>query len=124
MITTYTKQPTDCSRHSRNLQHVYNSFSILYFNARSVLPKLSELASVAAQSSPDVIAVTETWLNPSVPDGALLLPNYSTIVRDDRTERRGGGVMLFIRDDLQFSVRPDLTVWHESVWIEIRLRQR
>ena len=109
--------------------------SVLHFNARSLLAKKSELADVVSSSKPDVIAVTETWLSPTVPDGALLLPDFDSIVRADRTsshasnasiasstKRRGGGVLLLLRNSIQYSIRDDLRTWSESIWVEIQLR--
>ena len=73
--------------------------------------------------------MSETWLSPSVPDGAVALPGYSTVVRVDRSQcgasgdkKRGGGVLLLINDSVRWVLRSDLRVWPESVWIEIKLR--
>jgi len=39
-----------------------STLSVLQINARSLHPKLSELANVVSQTQPDIVAVTETWL--------------------------------------------------------------
>ena len=69
----------------------------------------------------------------SVPDGAILLSDYRSAVRMDFSSSvaqgsRGGcaklrcsGVLFLIRNDVQFTFRPDLQIWPESVWIEVRL---
>ena len=110
--------------------------SVLHLNARSLYPKLSELASTASSLRPDVIAVTETLLSSSVPDGVLLLPDYAQLVRVDRScssralaqgggggvkkvKQRGGGVLFLIKSSVKFSARPDLCSWPESAWIEL-----
>ena len=89
-------------------------------NIRSLLPKLSELKLLTANISPATICLSETWLDDSVTDNEIALPNYS-IVRKDRN-RHGGGVCLYIRSDLSFNVRSDLhTSTLEAVWIDLLL---
>ena len=93
-------------------------------NARSILPKMSELRTVTESVKPDIIAITETWLSSNVPNGAILLPNYNTVARTDRPQdHRGGGsgVLLLIHDSIQWVLRSDLQTWPESAWIEIHL---
>ena len=75
---------------------------IIYFNARSILPKLDELRLLCADSSPHVVCIVETWLDDSVFDNELTFPNYC-LVRLDRN-RHDGGVLLYIRDDLSYNV--------------------
>ena len=36
---------------------------IIYYNARSLLPKMDELATIAEAHSPDLICIVETWLS-------------------------------------------------------------
>ena len=100
----------------------YSHLKILSTNARSLVPKITELRIVANSTKPDIIAVTETWLTESVPDAVLSFPGYNTVVRTDRPscqQKRGGGVCLLIADSLQVRQRRDLQVWPESVWIEL-----
>ena len=35
---------------------------ILYFNARSLYPKLDELRALCDMEKPDIVSITETWL--------------------------------------------------------------
>ena len=48
-----------------------------------------------------LVAVTETWLSPQIFDSEVThnFPGYS-ILRCDRESRQGGGVAVFIREDL------------------------
>ncbi len=39
--------------------------SVLYTNARSLIPKRDELLAFIATEEPDVIAITEAWANSS-----------------------------------------------------------
>ena len=67
------------------------SLLILYFNCRSMLPKLDELAAICATDNPDIVCLVETWLGSEVLNNEVLIPNYS-IVRLDRN--RHGVVLL------------------------------
>ena len=73
---------------------------LLHVNVRSLLPKLHEIRMIASQTNAACIGITESWLDNSVFDSELSIPNY-TIVRRDRN-RQGGGVCIFIRCDLAF----------------------
>ena len=95
--------------------------SICYLNIRSLLPKCTELNHLTSKLRPAVIAVSETWLNPSIPDGAFLPQGYVSASRTDRTGRRGGGVTIMCRSDICFKERSDLCCWNECCWIETKL---
>jgi len=59
---------------------------------------MDHLRTIAASSSPPVIALCETWLDESVQDTVLFIPNYHMVRRD--RNRHGGGLLLFISDDI------------------------
>ena len=46
---------------------------IIHYNARSLLPKVDELRAVCVA---DIICIVETWLDDSISDNDLSLPNY------------------------------------------------
>ena len=67
-----------------------------------------------------MIALTETWLDQSEQD-LYNMPKYNCINRF-RKQRRGGGVSLYIKNDIQFMNRPGLEYFDaemESLFIEI-----
>ena len=39
-----------------------NSVSIMYFNARSIVPKFDELCLLVELHNPDIISIVESWL--------------------------------------------------------------
>lgn len=92
----------------------------VHVNARSLLPKLSELKILAVKTKASIIAVTETWLDKTVTENEINIPGYTT-VRKDRN-RNGGGSCIYIKSDLAFNPRPDLDSGDlEIVWAEILL---
>ena len=49
-----------------------------------------------------LIALTETWLSPHIADAQVHLSGYD-LVRSDRMSRKGGGVLLYVKDDFPIS---------------------
>ena len=80
------------------------TLKIMYFNARSLLPKLDELMVLADDSNPDVICITETWLSGEISDNELSIVGY-LLYRRDR-DRHGGGVLLYVRESIQVKLPP------------------
>ena len=93
----------------------------VHLNIRSILYKIHELRVLLSENRISVIAITETWLNSSINDEEVYIDGYS-ILRRDRAGDHGGGVCLYIRSDIAFNVREDLTPdGIESLWIDILL---
>ena len=86
--------------------HVENQCSknlrILYFNARSLYPKLDELSAQCDIEKPDVVCLTETWLSEDIMESECAIPGYQC-VRCDRN-RHGGGIALYISNEFEFLV--------------------
>ena len=56
--------------------HKSNSLTVLYFNARSIIPKFDALCSEVEIHKPDLICITETWLSEEVSDSEIALAGY------------------------------------------------
>jgi len=65
---------------------IYEHLRVMYLNAGSMLNKLSELIAKVEQEKPDVIGITETWLNSSIEDREINIVGYK-IVRQDRVSK-------------------------------------
>ena len=93
----------------------------LYINARSLVNKTDELQALTTDV--DLLAVTETWLKPTILDSEIL-PNWDfTIHRRDRAkfnDKRGGGVMLAVRNSIPSFRRLDLESAAEILACELR----
>ena len=73
----------------------------IHLNVRSILPKMQEIRILANNTNAAVMCFTETWIDDSVTNNETDVPGY-TIVRKDRN-RNGGGICMYIREDLAFS---------------------
>ncbi|XP_060607821.1 uncharacterized protein LOC132759963 [Ruditapes philippinarum] len=92
----------------------------IHFNVCSLLPKMSELRQIATKFKFSAIAITESWLDNSVTDNEVIIQGYN-VIRKDRN-RSGGGVCLYIHEDLAFTERQDLETEHlEIVWADLLL---
>ena len=78
--------------------------SVLYFNARSLKNKIDELSARCEIYNPDVIIITETWLDPVIPDSFVAINSYD-LLRCDR-DSNGGGVALYIKSSISYELVP------------------
>ena len=75
------------------------ALSVLYYNARSILPKIDLLrAEVIAANFPSVVCIVESWLSEEIEDSEVSIDDYQ-LIRLDRN-RHGGGVLLYIHNSL------------------------
>jgi len=111
---------------SHTLTHTYstNCDDVLYpvvylINATSLAKNnaVEQLTVDVVHHKVHVVIVTESWLTEKHTDGCLSIPNY-TLYRRDRHKRKGGGVCVFVRSDVDCEILPvcnDLNV--EILWL-------
>ena len=78
-------------------------------NINSLLAHIDDLRIFMNNSKIDVLAINETKLDASIHDREVHLPGFE-IVRRDRpvNGRNGGGVCIYLRSNLNYSIRSDL----------------
>ena len=81
-----------------------NQLSIVYYNARSLVPKFDELCASIETYKPDIVCIVETWLSKDISDNELGIPGF-TLHRKDR-HRHGGGVLIYTAESLIVSLLP------------------
>ena len=89
---------------------------------RSLLGNMDQLRLFCERNGADIITLSKTWLNKGIDDSEIELPGYS-IIRLDRSERTGGGVIIYIREGLVFTERNDLHNNNEAIWIQVNRTQ-
>ena len=88
------------------------------YNVQSIVPKLDILH--AELIAFDILAFSETWLNPSVETDDLVLESYNKPERKDRDGDSHGGVLIYVKNGIHYKRRDDLEVRGiESIWIEL-----
>ena len=79
----------------------HRCLSGISFNARSIRHKCIDLLTFIECTRPDIICITETWLDSSCTDSELSIPDDYVIFRRDRETvidvRHGGGVLLCLK---------------------------
>ena len=68
-------------------------------NARSIINKKNELNIMVDDIKPHIIGITESWANNNITDAELGLEGY-VMFRKDIIGRRGGGVLLYIKETI------------------------
>ena len=120
-ITCNDKPQSRIPSASRSRQNVSCLPTFLLSNVRFLNAKIDELQVVAQQNHVDVIAITETWLNPEIPDGPVFLTDFSIVRKDRASGKRGEGICAFIKSGIPFSTLTDLCVPEiECVWLKLR----
>ena len=64
----------------------------MYFNARSLIPKLDELCLLVETHQPDIVCIVETWLDHNISDNGIHLPGFQLYWLD--RYHHGGGVLM------------------------------
>ena len=79
---------------------------ISHLNVRSIIHKMDSIRLMLKNKPFDIFSVSETWLNSDILDSELAIDGYSFI----RQDRKGGGCMLYVRENLPYCIRPELQV--------------
>jgi len=95
-----------------------------YTNARSIRNKLDDFKLELIEKEPDIVGITETWLSDNDSNHILDDIGYE-VIRRDRVDRKGGGVLLMIKSGIPYETDNTMAglVGHhfESVWCSVKL---
>ena len=94
-----------------------SKLSCLSLNARSIVNKERELRSCLSINDYDLMAITESWLDPTINSNEIF-PTSFEVFRKDRS-RNGGGVLLALNRKLSCTKRNDLETDCELLWCEV-----
>ena len=89
-------------------------------NARRLINRKNELNIMVDDIKPHIIGITESWANNDITDAELGLEGY-VMFRKDRIGRRGGGVLLYIKEtipayEVQLQEEADC---NEAIWCKL-----
>ena len=117
----YFVEPSFNSEISKSLNRKQN-FSLCHLNIRSIRKNLGSLEFILEnlQHEFSLIGITETWLRDD--DCDLFAIQCYNVVEKHRQNRSGGGVALFLKDNIEYTIRSELSTFNdqlESVFIEI-----
>ena len=98
-----------------NQENLSNSFSIIHLNIRSIVNKFESFKQlINSLTTPfQLIGLTETWLNDTNKD-LFKLKNYD-FVNMNRSTKIGGGVGIYIANQINYKIRSDLNLSDENI---------
>ena len=105
---------------------IKKGFSISHVNARSIARNLKETYSV--MNGFDVICVSETWLHDKLATSLMMFDGFKSFRQDRQgnnvVKQRGGGLMVYIKDNLfgfsnTIPLLCSISVNLEQLWFEI-----
>ena len=79
------------------------NFNVVHINAQSIPAHYPDLLDSFDVTNIHAILVSETFLKPCLPSTAYALPGFH-LIRNDRTEKGGGGVAIYLRSHIPFSI--------------------
>ena len=100
---------------------------IANLNIRHLKPKVDQMKILLDQSnSIDIFGLCKTFLNESIDNSSIQINGYNIERKDGiqtsaKTLGKGGGIVVYIADHVNYERRKDLESSHtESVWVEIK----
>ena len=72
--------------------------------------KINELRAIASIEKPDIICISESWLNFEHRHlkAEFIINGYKLFSTDRNTGRKGGGVILYIKDSITCCIKSDI----------------
>ena len=104
---------------------------IVQMNCRSINNKNEELENIIQSLDPDILCLTETWMDDSVPLQANTPDGYC-MIRKDRAasfkqkygRNKGGGVAILHKKHIKVETKPYLTEQTEEVlWVHVKVKE-
>ena len=98
---------------------------VSHLNVRSLASKFDQIKFLLGSQTRTnmVFGISETWLDEGVTNGELEIAGFRSYRRD--RDGRGGGVIVYVSDDVKGMRRHDLENDEiEAVWIQVKMRRR
>ena len=103
------------------------NFKIVHYNVNSILApdRINHLFEICQTLKVDVLIISESKLDETVPTNLITIPGYHEPVRRDRiiNGRNGGGVLVYIAEYLVFQHKSELqSDLYEHIWVDIKIK--
>ena len=95
------------------------NLTIYSLNIHHMMKHFEELKLLLENDNPDIIGINETKLDETIHDSDIKISNYN-IIRKDR-DKFGGGIVMYIRESLNYKLRDDLDFDNESISAEVKV---
>ena len=84
-----------------------NGLVIAHLNIRGIVNKMDELKLHISQLNIKILHLSETFLSPATDSKVLNIPGYN-LLRKDRVNRQGGGVLTYLHSSLNYTLINEL----------------
>jgi len=91
------------------------------FNAQSLRNKLSELLATVTAKDPEIIGITESWGDEKNSDAEFSIPGYGMYRSDHKSGHRGGGVLLYVKAELNAVQVTFNSQFTDQIWYKINI---
>ena len=115
--------PKPCPCHGNTFKFCHWNLDSIAVNDFIKIPLIEAYNSVYNY---DIIALSETYLDSSIPNGSISLTGFSKdIYRSDHpNDVKGGGVCLYFKDSLAIKQRNDLQILDECIISELTIGRK
>jgi exonuclease III len=104
-----------------------SDLKVCHINAQSIPAHYAEILTSFQGLDLHALLVSESWLKPTLPSSGFAIQGYS-LLRNDRVQRRGGGVCIYLRDDLSYDILHQSTLLSigdpEFIFIKVNFHHR
>ena len=108
---------------SSQLSRFPKDIRVAHINVCSIRNKIDELRCLQLSCKFEVLAITETHLDKSIPSTSLKIDGMK-MLRFDRLDRKGGGCILYFAEYLNATHRRDLSIQGlEAIWLQVKFPQ-
>ena len=110
----------------KNRKHL---MSVAHHNVRSVASRENFylLKQTVTSNNFDIFTVSESWLDRTVCDADILIPGYTTFRQDRGPHKRGGGVLVYVKDIYKACVIEKWSSVSESnfqqLWLKVQCKK-
>ncbi|CAB3981754.1 Hypothetical predicted protein [Paramuricea clavata] len=102
-----------------------SNLKIVHVNIRSLrnTDHLIQVREFAKSENIDVLTISETWLNSTVTNKEITIDGYK-LHRLDRLHKKGGGVCLYIRNDIKENILKDISDCNfHQLWLQLQYKK-
>ncbi|KAG7309261.1 hypothetical protein JYU34_005202 [Plutella xylostella] len=100
------------------------SLNVVHINAQSIPAHHSDMLTSFDNNNIHAVLVSESWLKPSLDSSLYPLPGFQ-LIRNDRVNKGGGGVAIYLRSHIPYSIisksPSEYSGKAEHLLIEVRL---
>ena len=107
----------------------YDNLSLIHVNIRSMNSNFEKLHDLLlnCSNSFNIICVTETWsTNKDFKNNLNFhLPNFDFVHQQRETEKKGGGILIYLNNNIKFKLMEDLSISNgenQCVTVEIEYK--